>query len=66
MFIAAETRRWLDDSFHPRCLSRVRVINMGEPVELYESAGSSRPGWFEARTQQEKALGEWVAKTWIC
>ncbi|HTU18319.1 MAG TPA: adenylate/guanylate cyclase domain-containing protein [Gemmataceae bacterium] len=56
LLITGATRERLDDSFHPRRLGRVRVINIVEPVELYELADPSRPGWSEARTQYEKAL----------
>jgi adenylate cyclase len=56
LLITGATRQQLDDSFHPRRLARVRVVNIAEPVELYELADPSRPGWSEARTQYEKAL----------
>jgi adenylate cyclase len=58
LLITGATRERLDDSFsfQPRRLGRVRVINIAEPVELYELADPSRPGWSEARTQYEKAL----------
>ena len=56
LLITGATHRQLDHSFHPRCLLRVRVINITGPLELYVLADPSRPGWFEARTQCEKAL----------
>jgi adenylate cyclase len=56
LLITGATRDRLDDSFHTRRLARVRVINIAEPVELYELADPSGPGWFEARTEYEKAL----------
>lgn len=56
LLITGATRERLDDSFLPRRVARVRVINIAEPVDLYELADPSRPGWSEARTQYEKAL----------
>jgi adenylate cyclase len=56
LLITGATRKRLDDSFHLRRLARVRVINIAEPVELFELADPSRPGWSEARTEYEKAL----------
>jgi adenylate cyclase len=56
LLITGATRDRLDDSFQPRRLARVRVVNIAEPVELYELADASRPSWAEARTEYEKAL----------
>jgi adenylate cyclase len=56
LLITGATHERLDESFYPRRLARVRVINIAEPVELYELADPSRPGWSEARTEYEKAL----------
>jgi hypothetical protein len=36
LLITGAKRRRRDDSLHPRRLSRVRVIMIAEPVELYE------------------------------
>jgi adenylate cyclase len=56
LLITGTTRTRLDESFATRRLGRVKVVNIVEPVVLYELAGPDAPGWPEARTEYEKAL----------
>src|SRR5262249_45945435 len=52
------TQAQLDAGFTSRRLCKVRVVNIAEPVDLYELAAESRPNWAEARREYEKALAE--------
>jgi adenylate cyclase len=56
LLITGATRGRLDDSFVARRLARVRVVNIAEPVDLYELSGADRPDWAEAKAEYERAL----------
>jgi adenylate cyclase len=56
LLITAATQAHLDSSFALRRLCTVRVVNIEEPVDLYELALPDRPGWLQARTEYEEAL----------
>jgi adenylate cyclase len=56
LLLTGATVRKLDESFAARRLARVRVVNIAEPVDLYELNAADRPGWAEARVEYEKAL----------
>jgi adenylate cyclase len=50
------TRERLDPSVAARRLCSVRVVNIAEPVALYELATPGRPGWASLATASEDAL----------
>jgi adenylate cyclase len=56
VLLTRAVRDQLDASFAVRRLCRVRVVNIHEPVELYELAPGNRPEWAELRGQYEAAL----------
>jgi adenylate cyclase len=56
LLITGATQARLDDTFVTRRLCRARVVNIAEPVELYELTPPGQPGWPAARTEYEKAL----------
>lgn len=57
LVVAESTRRALrDEAFAVRRLGRVRVVNIAEPVELYEVAPAGQVAWDEATRVYEEAL----------
>ena len=62
LLITGATRAQLDDRFAPRRLARLQVVNIAEPVTLYELAPADRPDWTESRQVYEQALAEFEAK----
>jgi adenylate cyclase len=58
MLLTAQTERLLDDSFATRRLCQARVVNIAEPVALYELRPQSDAGWQELRARYGEALGE--------
>jgi adenylate cyclase len=58
LLITEFTRSQLDDTFNWRRLSKVRVVNIDRPVDLYEVVPSNRPGWAEVKEAYEQALVE--------
>jgi adenylate cyclase len=56
LLITGATRARLDGSFASRRLGLVGVLNIAEPVELYELAEPNLPGWPEAAAEYEAAL----------
>jgi adenylate cyclase len=62
LLITGETQAALDSSFATRRLCPVRVVNIAEPVALYELVPSNQPGWPEAKMQYEQALEEFENK----
>ncbi len=65
LILTGATRKRLDDSFCPRRLARVRVINIAEPVELYELSSADRPNWLQAKEEYEKALALFEDKQFL-
>jgi adenylate cyclase len=58
LLITEETRRDLDETFAVRRVGAVRVVNISEPVTLYELTAPGQAGWLDLRTQYEQALSE--------
>lgn len=56
LLLTGATRARLDDSFVPRRLARVRVVNIDEPLDLYELSPADSPNWRQAKAEYEKAL----------
>src|SRR5437016_2188295 len=55
ILITGDTQVRLDAGFATRHLCRVRVVNIAQPVDLYELVEPSRPGWSSLRTSYEQA-----------
>jgi adenylate cyclase len=62
VLITADTKRRVGEEFATRRLCQVKVVNIEEPVELYELALPGRPGWVEARREYEQALADFEQK----
>ncbi|MGE3804277.1 MAG: adenylate/guanylate cyclase domain-containing protein, partial [Gemmataceae bacterium] len=58
ILITSKSRERLEPDVPSRRLGQVRVVNMGEPVELYELFPPDKPNWPEIRKKYEQALGE--------
>ena len=58
VLITESTQARLDGSFLTRKLCQVRVVNIDQPVYLYELAAGGQPGWSDLKQGYEKALGE--------
>lgn len=56
LLITDATRQRLDADFPVRRLCQVRVVNIEEPVTLYELARADQPGWEALRKDYEHAL----------
>ncbi len=62
LIITEHTRAKLDQSVLTRRLGKVRVVNIGEPVELYEVFSSPDAADDKLRLHYEKALGHFEMK----
>jgi len=58
LLITEATRQRLDDSFVGRRLCRVRVVNIEQPVALFELAAPGQRDWPQLQAGYEKALTE--------
>ena len=56
LLITESTKNCLDDKFFTRRLCMVRVVNIEQPVNLYELAPEGSPGWLELKHIYEEAL----------
>jgi adenylate cyclase len=56
LLITGGTRAQLDANFTTRRLCRVRVVNIAEPVDLYELAPPDDPRWTDRKDRYEQAL----------
>ncbi len=56
LLVTGSTRARLDSNFATRLLCRVAVVNIAEPVDLYELVPVDRPRWEELRRGYEQAL----------
>jgi adenylate cyclase len=56
LLVTGSTRARLDSNFATRLLCRVAVVNIAEPVDLYELTQADRPGWDKLRHGYEEAL----------
>jgi adenylate cyclase len=65
LLITGATEAKLDSTFARRRLCRVRVVNIAEPVALYELAPVDRPGWPEAVKEYEQALAEFERQQFL-
>src|SRR5262249_21087351 len=52
------TQARLDERFRTRRLCQVRVVNIQQPVALYELVTESYPHWEDVKQKYEQALGE--------
>jgi adenylate cyclase len=55
------TARLLDPDIQRRRLGTVRVVNIDEPVDLFQIVGAADPKWEHLRSDYEKALGDFEA-----
>jgi len=60
LLITDATRAWLDASFATRRLCRVRVVNIAEPVTVFELVDANKPGWDQLKQSYELALDEFT------
>jgi hypothetical protein len=57
LLVTEATHRLLDESFARRRVCKVRVVNIAEPVCLYE-LDTGHPNWADLRGRYEQALGD--------
>jgi class 3 adenylate cyclase len=60
LLITEATKKSVDDTFQTRRLCQVRVVNIEQPVGLYELAGPNRTGWTSLKRDYEQALEEFT------
>jgi hypothetical protein len=56
LLLTQYTHAKLDERFPSRKLCSVRVVNIKQPVDLYELVPSDRPHWAEIKSKYEEAL----------
>ncbi len=56
LLITESSKNRLDDTFFSRRLCKVRVVNIEQPVNLYELAPEGTPGWLNLKSVYEEAL----------
>jgi adenylate cyclase len=61
LIITGQTKAAIDDTFATRRLGKVRVVNIVEPVELYELVPCDYPDWSIVGTGYESALDHFEA-----
>lgn len=64
ILLTAQTRERLGDSFAVRRLCRARVVNIAEPVTLYELRAAPSDTWPELCRRYEAALDEFEQQHW--
>src|SRR5262249_18007211 len=52
----------LPEGFSTRRLCRVQVVNIAEPVDLFELVGPGQPGWPDLKQGYEEALQKFEAQ----
>lgn len=62
LVVTGSTRAKLDAGFATRRLGKAAVVNIAEPVEIYELAAPGQPGWDEVRHAYEDALAKFEAR----
>lgn len=62
LLITAATHAGLDDSFASRRLCQVGVVNIAQPVTLYELAAAKSAGWLSLKQAYEQALADFDNK----
>jgi adenylate cyclase len=60
LLITDATRTGLDDQFHTRRLCQVRVVNIAQPVTLFELVAPNNESWAGLRLGYEQALDEFT------
>lgn len=58
LLITGATQAKLSDEFWTRRLTQARVVNIAQPVDLYEVVAAGSPDWPAAKTVYEEALHE--------
>lgn len=56
LVVSEATARCLDEEFATRRLCRVELVNIAEPVVLYELSGRAEQSWHDLRDRYESAL----------
>jgi adenylate cyclase len=56
LVITGATAQQLDDAFPTRRLCSVEVVNIAEPIDLYELRATSDKAWSDLKTRYESAL----------
>ncbi len=64
LLITAATQRQLGESFATRRLCQVRVVNVTEPLVLYELVGEPAASWQELKAGYLEALGPFERGDW--
>jgi adenylate cyclase len=62
LLVTGATRAKIDGEFATRRLTKVKVVNIAEPVDLVELAADPPAGWDELRDGYEAALADFEAK----
>jgi adenylate cyclase len=62
LLLTESTMRRLTPDFHARQLCQARVINIQQPVHLYQLVLASQPGWPDLKTKYESALEEFNSR----
>jgi len=62
MLITQDTQAQLDAVFATRRLCSVRVVNIAQPVYVYQLVESGQPGWSDLKENYEKALDNFEHK----
>ena len=65
VLITGTTQARLDPSFLTRRLCQVRVVNIAEPVDLYELLPEGHPGLPRVKEDYEQALAEFERKNFL-
>lgn len=65
LLVTEATRNHLDEGFATRKLCQVRVINIENPVALYELVGAVSPNWAELKDTYEQALACFEKKEFL-
>jgi adenylate cyclase len=60
LLITDATRAGLDDQFHTRRLCQVRVVNIAQPVTLFELVAPNNESWAGLKLGYEQALDEFT------
>lgn len=61
VIVTKETHDGLGGKFLSRRLSKVKVVNINDPVELYQIVPEGTPDWTELKSRYEEALGLYEA-----
>ncbi|HWB13533.1 MAG TPA: adenylate/guanylate cyclase domain-containing protein [Pirellulales bacterium] len=64
ILLTAQTRSHLGDRFAVRRLCQARVVNIAEPVTLFELRASPSPDWPDLCRLYEEALSEFEQRHW--